>query len=202
MQENTRSVIAVVFGGLLFGITPYVRATTGELPTVYGIKLGGPQALPNCKEKSVQNWAKGWLEYKEACYSVLIEGKSEWLKVTFPSDETPALASGGELGLTVRDEIVHSIHWGTKGVFDAQDEIIASLKKKFGAPTKTEKSIIQTQQGASYDGWKLRWDRPGYVVHYSTMNFARLPHIGNVTIRTKDEERRIEETSAAAKRPL
>lgn len=199
MEENTRSVIAVIFGAI-FGMVPNVVAA-GEMPTIYGIKLGGPQTLPSCNDKSVQNWANGWLEYNTACYGVLVEGK-EWLHVKFPPDERPALASRGELGLTVRDGIVHSIHWGTKGVFDAQDEIIAALKKKFGAPTKVEKSSIQTQQGVTYDGWKLRWDRPDYVVHYSTMNFARLPNIGNVTIRTKDEERQSEESPTAVKRPL
>lgn len=195
---STRNAIV---GAVFFGAIANVLAAS-ELPTVYGIKLGTPQNLPSCKDQSIQNWAKGWLEYKEACYNVLNEGRPEWLQVKFPSDERPDLASGGEIGLTVRDDLVHSIHWGTKGVFDAQDKIIAALKKKFGTPTKSEKSIIQTQQGATYDGWNLRWDRPGYVVHYSTMNFARLPHIGNVTIRTKDEERRSEESSASAKRPL
>lgn len=193
-----RSIVCTLFGIVLLGVSVSAVAA-GGLPLVYGIQLGGAQTLPSCNDKAVQDSSKGWVEYTQACSIVLLEGRPEWLQVKFPLAERPALSSNGEVGLTVRDGVIHSIQWGTKGVYDAR-EVVAALKKKFGTPSKTEKSAIQTPQGVVFDGWVMKWERPGYVVHYATIGFARLLHEGSVSVRTLQEERRTEE--AASKRAL
>jgi len=101
----------------------------------------------------------------------------------------------------MRDETVQALQWGTRGVYDVQD-VVPALKAKFGQPTKAEKLTIRSQQGATFDGWTLRWDRPGYVVHYSSQNAFRHLEAGNVIIRTADEERRAVAESPETKRPL
>ena len=160
-------------------------AFSSDLPTVYGIQLGGTLTLPNCSE-ALSEISHGYRKIKEACYEVKLESLPEWLSVQFPMEEMPDLPNGNEISLMVRDNIVHRIGWGTRGVYDSAP-VIEALRKKFGKPTSAKRAKIRDEKGIEYDEWVMEWVRPSYVVIYETINFARLLNTGTVAAYTHEE---------------
>ncbi len=192
---------------LIVGLTCRVHAFADDLPTVYGFMLGSQPTLPSCADDAARELTKspGIIYYKVACFEKNDFSTPENLSIVFPSDETPSLADGGKISLGIYEGTIQTISWSTRGVYDA-DKVIDALTKKFGKPTRTNKTPIVSMKGQQFLSWSVTWKRTGFLVNYETISFLEQINHGVVRIATDSAEKRRllehEKRQSAKKNPL
>jgi hypothetical protein len=172
MKTNPLFVIT-----LLIGLLCHTQSFADNLPTVYGFKLGSPPDVLNCADDATKDLTKAPLiYYKVACFEKLNTPTVETLKIVFPDNETPSLAKGGSIYLSLFEGNIETISWSTNGVYDAEN-IMNSLIKKFGKPTQSQKTPVSNWKGQKFLEWSATWIRTGFVVNYKTIG-----ELGNIYI--------------------
>lgn len=158
-------------------ICPTSKAATAE-PTVFGLALGAALDLPECASES----AGGHRFYVPANDAVCFEHDdaddwskpvvSERISIHFPADQTPRLSSLQTVSCVVIDGNLQGISFSTRGISD-QDFIQASLRKKYGQPSRVAQIKKQNLMGASFSSVVAVWKFSNLTVtfHGTTDSF-------------------------------
>jgi len=134
--------------------------------TVYGIRLGEPLAMPECKRTKISD--SYYYDGTDAslCYTRLIlpwdqkkfaePVTTEIVFLFFPLDKKPLIARPTGVSAQIISGKVESITILTHGNLD-QDVALATLREKYGEPTTVVPETLQNSLGASFTTTLATW---------------------------------------------
>jgi hypothetical protein len=167
LTKMTTRLFANVFAVILLTTTLYGTAAAQDM-SVFGIPLGQPLVLPQCKESEPPSSANGYRyeprpKPREACFISLAElNIHDRVAIDFPENEKPSVTIGGSwfgIEATVIEGNVEGIKFGTYGIKNA-DSVQAALITKYGKPTDLTASKVQNGFGATFDVFTAFWMLP------------------------------------------
>lgn len=131
--------------------------------TVFGFTLGEKLSVAECERKSF-----GYGYSKTVCFerfSKYVNGvdvyptepiTNENITIKFPYSDSPQMVKGSGVSAIVLDGKLEGVSFATSGVTDA-DDVIASLKEKYGKPLNFIPRKVQNRMGASFDTFIAGW---------------------------------------------
>ena len=135
--------------------------------TAFGIELGKPIGLPECKADG--RFAKLIAEKQydanqaatclEATHRQMNDYYTTERKVTFGGDDAPTIVKWGRAYITEFDGAVQSIRFLTAGI-EAQSLTLEALTSKYGKPLAIDSTPVKTAMGASFDSVSAMWETP------------------------------------------
>ena len=187
-------------------------ANAQALPSVFGVQLGAPVTLPECRRMegmplSSSGMPAYELEQPNICARQPYQLSTVPLRVVdvyFPQEAKPEISSVNMIVayLAKDDDKVIGIEASTPGNAAAA-YIIAQLTAKFGKPTQ----VIDDHQvvgNVSIATKHVIWKHPGFTVDYQSADpFG--PRVGKLLVSTGDYDRLKKEgaaTEAAKRTPL
>jgi len=154
------------------------------LPSVFGLQLGAPISLPECKivpGLSIKAYA---VDQTAPCWESPIVLSGDVLPSTpidFPAASAPLIVKNARIYALPIDGKVESIMFLTPGA-GAQSLVMAELRKKFGPPSSETTSTVGNALGATFNAIDARWTIAGAEVRYRGV--ADRIDSGEVTIDT------------------
>jgi len=144
---------------------------------VFGIKLGSPLNLPECKGIVLYDeyeMEKPHLPLDKVCYQVgpfktmtdESQGVLRW--VNFPYEEQPNIVKGWTITVTIINGKVEGVAFPTAGV-DSDTLVLSTLKKKYGEPKKLTTAKVQNRMGAVFDSITAVWSFSNLVVAFESV---------------------------------
>lgn len=181
----------LVFAALLaIGQAPAVAASD-VLPTVFGIQLGAPVSLPECKRPDLPGLPPSEIASYEPVQDTtcrtqpiqLTNSPFRRASVMFPHDKEPLII--------VADQVSTYFAAGSDGVIAVEastpsygraENIVAELMAKFGKPTvdRIDKQVVHATPLPSRH---VVWHRPGFTVDYQSISDDDVRY-GELMIRT------------------
>lgn len=153
-----------------------------ELPAIFGLQLGAPVALPECRHR--ESSSNLYEENPAVICRTPVTTFETWHypqgSVIFPIDKVPLLAANSEVTTFVIDGKLEGLTFPTHGP-DVTDAIIQQLTEKFGRPTYVGDDVSNGGFN-SFPPKQARWESPGLFVEYH--NMTRNKHYGWVRIET------------------
>lgn len=166
------------------------------LPTVFGLQLGAPIALPECARSASDNYS---IEQSQDCEhkpGVEVPAMPERGIVAFLPAKMPAILSSNWIFTTVLDGKLEGLDASTLK-YTVAEGVVDELTRKFGAPTSRDTETISVE-GIPFPGLHVTWVRPGYTVEYHSVRRTNLDK-GQLVIETdKARARRLERERAKA----
>jgi len=164
-------------------------APAAALPTVFGLELGAPIALPECQRMPARFLAPG---VKPPYSSVQIApcqqlpgeygpGTETDGLVRFPPDKLPAIVGVDIMETTVLNGRLEALSAATLS-YNSAPGIVRELTAKFGAPTARETETVLVEKIA-VPSIHVTWSRPGYSVDYHSVAENEIDY-GDLTIET------------------
>ena len=152
------------------------------LPSVFGLQLGAPVALPECRFAVINGKTMD-------IYASVQDRMCQYLPSTtmptdgtvyFPPAEMPAVSSFNEIGTRIFDGKLEAIYFDTSS-YASKDRIIGQLSEKFGKPDTVyaENTVLH---GTPLPSAAAIWRRPGFTVVYHSI--ANSVTSGQVRIET------------------
>ncbi|QOR55216.1 MAG: hypothetical protein SHS37scaffold296_33 [Burkholderiales phage 68_11] len=135
-------------------------------PSVFGLELGRPLALPECAYRATRGGKNYDAITKFTCYEDKHElnGYGEPVRrVNFKPEESPVYIKWQRLFALEADGMLIGIDFLTPGV-QAQEIVLAALRQKFGEPTTLAVRKAKTLQGAEFDSLSAVWALPALIV--------------------------------------
>ncbi len=181
---------------LLVALAAAFAATTSvyaaPVPTVLGIQVGSPPALPECPRNTSGGYDIVPIPFD--CWALDRDIKdTRWLWL---SDTTEAHAEFAKqpISLIMDGDNVAEIVIRTTGI-ESQQDALQALVAKFGKPTHYNVERLQNRMGARFVGVRVTWARPDVHVYFDSTS-DDLDN-GLIDIETPAEDRR----DAASQRP-
>lgn len=175
-------------------------AQQNNLPSVFGLPLGQPIALPQCKTDSPEYGLKPHYRLnsnrymdEERCWQHRFTdftglagtqlGVNEVIEVYFPLSEKldPGLILGSLMDLIIMDGKAEGASWTTIG--KAAPYVLTKLTEKFGKPSSTEAVTLQNGMGARFSTIYAIWKTDTFSVLFKGLDESIKE--GRVRIKTK-----------------
>lgn len=156
----------------LMGAMQSAEANSAD-PTVFGIRLGEPLALPECSfSKKYGRLSYDFPSFKEPPPDCWKRGLIGTPGVPLKDDDTVVIQFESlPYGFGYRDTsvkliagLVEEFRFSTEG--SAQQEVFDALVRKYGAPTSHDSEQLQNRMGASFASTTARWNFSNLSVLY------------------------------------
>jgi hypothetical protein len=136
--------------------------------TVFGIALGQPLTIPECKRNNQGGYEM--FHIKTMCAlrkdaSKVFDGTD--IDIWFPSDKAPDIVREEHFTVWVLQGKVEGVLFATSGV-DDQKQVLAQLITKYGNPHELKKRILQNAFGAQYEGYNASWSFPDLYISFTS----------------------------------
>lgn len=172
--------------------------------TVFGLELGKPVALPECKHKIL---AGGFVSQTyednpvQVCHEPDIQlSDAPWRRgwVHFPKDRSPLIIRGTFGNTHIVAGKLEGLSFDTPG-YASSKGIIGELTEKFGRPTSV-RPITATPSGVPIPALHAEWRLPGLYVSYRSIDYS--VEYGELLIETPvlSNLRRAKDVSEVARR--
>lgn len=183
------------------------KAASDPLPVVFGIQLGAPVTLPECKRMALKyphadgSPAPYETVQSATCQHMPSNDAPETGAVVFTQEQMPSIVYEKLMMTMIIDGRVQGLYAATLGVRNS-DVVVSQLTSKFGTPSSSgdEKVVLD---GISVPGKIFEWDRPGYTVVYRTVLYS--VDYGDLIIETPvahDHRLKVERDRDAQRTPL
>jgi hypothetical protein len=176
-------------------------ANAQDLPSVFGLQLGAPVTLPECRrmEGMPGDAPFYYLDQAVTCAELprqLTKSPFRDVEVHFPCDKTPEISAVNLIGtyLSKDSDKVIGIEVATPG-YAAVALVIAQLTAKFGKPTAVDDDR-QVVGGISVAAKHFIWKRNGFTVDYRSVDPSD-SKVGALLVST-DQYDRLENEGVAA----
>lgn len=163
-----------------------VAAPVDDIHTVFGIALGQPVTVPECRRE--RNYFDGYSLDEKNCYkrpanfrdcSVISSGHAT---IELRVSELPIWIKSPSIGVRVINGNIETIKIKTRGI-DYQEDIFAALTKKYGKPSYTQKANVKNKLGASFESMNATWKVGDVSIMF--LGVAGLIDEGHIEISTK-----------------
>ncbi len=128
--------------------------------TVFGLQLGAKFSVPECPFEDIGYGSKGYITPpKEMCFEQDddLAGQpvsNDTVSMRFPEGGSPSITTG--FHAVVIDGVVEEISFATAGL-SIQDQVLATLKKKYGPPSSASETTKQNAFGAMFSSHSAVW---------------------------------------------
>ena len=149
-------------------------AAVATLPSVFGLQLGAPIALPECVRMVATVTEPGVRppyrpDQNRTCQRLPREygpTSANDGAIVFAPGARPEIVGSNAVGVTVIDGRLEGISAITLS-YNVAAEIVRQLTSKFGPPSGTGSETVEVEHIPVRGAW-TRWDRPGFTVEYHT----------------------------------
>lgn len=189
---------------MLFALSGLSFAGAQKDMSVFGIKLGEQLTVPDCTTVRGENY---W-DYKEMCsmgMDAYTRASGETVnQMKLPSDQIPhfmrVIGINNGPTASVIDGNVESVFVRTDGI-DVQQEVMATLKAKYGKPTRFRKQVMRNAFGTKFEVYYATWILSNLKVDFKGSN-GSIDH-GNFEVSTPKYDKLMQEWDAKqeAKKP-
>lgn len=152
------------------------RAAGDPLPVVFGIQLGAPAALPECKRMVLTyphpdgSPAPYETVQPATCQQMPEAAAPTSGAVVFTREQMPSILYGKLVVTAIIDGRVQGLYAATLGLRNS-DTVISQLTSKFGQPSSASDEKVMID-GIAVSGKVIEWERPGYSVEYHTVRYS------------------------------
>lgn len=131
--------------------------------TVFGLTVGGKLSIAECERTKY-----GYNYSKTVCFerfSKYVSGvdvystepiNNENIVVKFPFSDSPRIVKGSSVSAIILDGKLEGVSFATSGISDA-DDVLTTLKEKYGKPLSYIPRKVQNRMGASFDAFIAGW---------------------------------------------
>jgi len=164
-------------------------AAAASPQSVFGIQIGQPLAIPECKKTpriaSLPDVDFGYeMRQPVVCHQAArVNAGETWATETivFPLESMPTIARSGKMDAMIVDGKVIGFTIPTAGI-ESQEVVISLLTEKYGKPASVTRSSVQNSVGGSFQAISAIWATAGLAISFNAAPY-RLD-IGEVMIDT------------------